>query len=50
MKDRFFALDELRANDVPELVEHDPFEDEVTSEIVLLDLAGIDLTDLEVPA
>jgi len=30
-------MKESVANDVPEHVEHEPFEDDVTSEIVLLD-------------
>jgi hypothetical protein len=54
MKDSFAAIDGVilgaspRANDVPELVEHEPFEDEVTGEIVLLDVMRLELTDIEV--
>jgi hypothetical protein len=38
-----------RVADVPELVEHDPFEDEITGEIMLLDLMRAELADTEVP-
>jgi hypothetical protein len=53
MKDCFAAIDGVilgaspRANDVPEVVEHEPFEDEVTGEIVLLDVMRLELTDIE---
>lgn len=50
MKDSFAAPDEVivRANDVPEVIDENPFEDDVTGEIVLLDVMRLDVADLEV--
>lgn len=57
MKNSFAAPDEvivranersLGANDVPEAIEHDPFEDDLTGEIVLLDVVRLHIAEVEV--